>query len=73
MTFSHRTQIPEKASLPAIWLHFKDGTFDYVKTFKKQTDFIVVEEASVMASTHVDDESPVTSFSYLVDKLLGGE
>lgn len=73
VTFSHRTQIPEKASLPAIWLHFKDGTFDYVKTFKKQTDFIVVEEASVMASTHVDDESPVTSFSYLVDKLLGGE
>jgi len=73
VTFITRTEIPQRSSLPSIWLHFRDGSFDYLRANKKATDYIVVEESTISKSEHVDDESPVTSFSYLVDKLLGGE
>lgn len=73
VTFVTRTEIPQRTNLPSIWLHFKDGSFDFVKFNKKATDFVVVEESTINKSEHVDDESPTTSFSYLVDKLLGGE
>ncbi len=73
ITFITRSEIPQRSALPSIWLHFKDGSFEFVKSHKKSTDFTVVEELTIGASEHVDDESPVTSFSYLVDKLLGGE
>lgn len=67
------TSAPEKSAGPTIWLQFKSGNFETVKFYKKATDFVVVEEGSVKASAQFDDESPITSFSYLVDKLLGGE
>jgi chemotaxis protein methyltransferase CheR len=73
VSYVTRTEIAQRSSLPSIWLHFKDGSFDYLKAYKKATDYTVAEETTVKSSEHVDDESPVTSFSYLVDKLLGGE
>ena len=52
--------------------------FDFQKllNLKMKNDFILLEEGakvSLSSKMDIDDESPATSFSYLIDKLLGGE
>lgn len=65
-----------RSSLPLIWLSMKGFDFQKLLKFKNKNDFILIEEGSNITLSQkldVDDESPATSFSYLIDKLLGGE
>lgn len=60
---------------PTIWLHFKQGDLGMLDGRKRQ-DFLVIEENPSLPASQkemADDISPVTSFSYLVNKLLGGD
>ena len=55
-----------------------DNEFSIEKllNLKTKNDFILLEEGSKVSLSNkmdIDDESPATSFSYLIDKLLGGE
>jgi chemotaxis protein methyltransferase CheR len=63
------------SSLPTIWLIFSGGNNFVLNTYKKPHDFIILEETAIGAALKeaADDVSPATSFSYLVDKLLGGK
>jgi chemotaxis protein methyltransferase CheR len=64
------------SSLPTIWLNFKGGSLSRLKSHLKEKDFLLLEESSPFNSLlneFADDICPTTSFSYLVDKFLGGE
>lgn len=63
------------STLPTIWLIFNGGNTFVLNTYKKPHDFIILEETATGTSLKeaADDVSPATSFSYLVDKLLGGK
>lgn len=66
----------KNSSLPTIWLSFKHYKLEKLTSSKRKNDFLVIEETGDHLKnkiTHIDDESPVTSFSYLINKLLGGE
>ena len=65
-----------RSSLPLIWLSMKGFDFQKLLNLKTKNDFILLEEGakvSLSSKMDIDDESPATSFSYLIDKLLGGE
>lgn len=59
---------------PAIWLHFKEGSKETLKSLVKPNHFVVMEENGEVKELKdlADDLSPATSFSYLIDKLLNG-
>lgn len=60
----------------SVCLHFRGGEIGVLKQCQKGHAFTVIEESSVLdqdVSSHANDISPVTSFSYLVDKFLTGE
>jgi chemotaxis protein methyltransferase CheR len=63
------------STLPTIWLIFNGGNNFVLNTYKKPHDFIILEETALSSALKeaADDVSPATSFSYLVDKLLGGK
>ena len=65
----------QSSNLPTIWLVFNGGNTFVLNTYKRPHDFIILEETSTSLSLKeaADDVSPATSFSYLVDKLLGGK
>jgi chemotaxis protein methyltransferase CheR len=65
-----------RSALPLIWLSMKGFDFQKLLNLKMKNDFILLEEGakvSLSSKMDIDDESPATSFSYLIDKLLGGE
>jgi chemotaxis protein methyltransferase CheR len=65
-----------RSILPLIFLSLKGFDFEKLLNLKMKNDFILIEEgtkATPSRKMDIDDESPATSFSYLVDKLLGGE
>lgn len=59
----------------AVWLLYKGANTFALKLNKKSEDFLVLEEhfPDLGLKDEADDILPATSFSYLVDKLLGGK
>jgi chemotaxis protein methyltransferase CheR len=69
-TIFMREKLPK---LPIVWLHFANGSVDTVKRKSLDTDYLLIEEKKGVAELSGDDISPYTSFSYLIDKVVGGE
>ena len=64
------------SSRVSLCFHFCGGDAQILKSCKRDNSFIVVEENSIMdehLKLSANEISPVTSFSYLADKFLGGE
>jgi chemotaxis protein methyltransferase CheR len=64
----------DSSGLTPIWLCFLCGDYSNLRLNKAKKGFLVLEEGSASFVNDIaNDVSPTTSFSYLVDKFLGGE
>lgn len=64
----------DNSGLTPVWLCFLCGDFSNLRLNKAKKGFLVLEEGSAsFVNDLANDVSPTTSFSYLVDKFLGGE
>jgi chemotaxis protein methyltransferase CheR len=62
------------SGLTPVWLCFLDGDLSNLRLNKGRKGFLVLEEGiASFVNDLANDTSPTTSFSYLVDKFLGGE
>lgn len=76
VSFLLETDSIKASSLPTIWFHFAGASMLSVQKNRRKQDFFVAEEYQSLSpeiKDYADDISPVTSFSYLVDKLFSGE
>lgn len=69
-TIFMREKLPK---LPVVWLHFANGSAETIKRKSQDTDYLLVEEKKGSVDLSGDDISPYTSFSYLIDKVVGGD
>lgn len=64
----------DHSGLTPVWLCFLCGDYSNLRLNKSKKGFLVLEEGSAtFINDLANDVSPTTSFSYLVDKFLGGE
>ncbi len=64
------------SELPTIWLNFKGGSLTRLKSNLRAEDYLLLEESAPyinILKDQSDDICPTTSFSYLINKFLGGE
>jgi hypothetical protein len=67
--------VPIISGKPVVILHFKNGSVEELKVVKRTREILVVDDGGTLPQTLrnlASDVSPSTSFSYLVDKYLGG-
>ncbi len=60
---------------PVIILHFKNGSSEELRVVKRSREILVIDDGGSLPQnlrSLATDVSPATSFSYLVDKYLGG-
>lgn len=69
-TIFMREKLPK---LPVVWLHFANGSAETIKRKSEDTDYLLIEEKKGPVDLSGDDISPYTSFSYLIDKVVGGD
>lgn len=65
-----RDKLPK---LPVVWLHFANGSSETIRRKSLETDYLLIEEKKGSIDLSGDDISPYTSFSYLIDKVVGGD
>ncbi len=66
---------PVSTERPVIILHFKHGNTEDLKVLKRSREILIVDDGDTLTQAlrgMASDVSPATSFSYLVDKYLGG-
>lgn len=61
-------------SLGVVWVQFHAGSEQVITNHKRKSHFLIIEEScqGQFLKSNATDISPVTSFSYLVDKFLSG-
>jgi chemotaxis protein methyltransferase CheR len=64
----------DNSSVTSIWLCFAAGDFSNLRLNKSRNGFLILEEGTGGNLQELaNDMAPTTSFSYFVDKFLGGE